>query len=224
MNCKEFELLGLDSCRDVSLGEDVRQRALQHVRHCARCTGLSASWKEARTELMALEGSTQGLVAPSRVEIRLLQQFRLKHQSRQGLRTLKFATWSLAAAAILLGMAGVREWHKWREGTGTNRTESDRSAVAQSSSRALALSDGGGVTETDASEILIADNDGIDFMQFPGSSAEETEDGAIVRVGMQRAALGALGLPVNEEHAGDWIQVDLLVASDGSPQAVRLPR
>jgi hypothetical protein len=32
-----------------------------------------------------------------------------------------------------------------------------------------------------------------------------------------------LGLPVNEEHADDWIQVDLLVASDGSPQAVRFP-
>jgi hypothetical protein len=29
---------------------------------------------------------------------------------------------------------------------------------------------------------------------------------------------------VNEEHAGDWIQVDLLVGDDGLPQAVRLPQ
>jgi hypothetical protein len=28
---------------------------------------------------------------------------------------------------------------------------------------------------------------------------------------------------VNEDEASDWIQVDLLVGSDGSAQAVRLP-
>jgi hypothetical protein len=39
---------------------------------------------------------------------------------------------------------------------------------------------------------------------------------------MQRGALGALGLPVNEDLANDWIQVDLLVGDDGSPRAVRL--
>ena len=45
-----------------------------------------------------------------------------------------------------------------------------------------------------------------------------------VHVQMQRSALGALGFTVNEEHAGDWIQVDLLVGDDGQPQAVRLPQ
>jgi hypothetical protein len=39
---------------------------------------------------------------------------------------------------------------------------------------------------------------------------------------MQRGALGALGLPVNEERVSDWIQVDLLVGQDGLPKAVRL--
>jgi hypothetical protein len=33
-----------------------------------------------------------------------------------------------------------------------------------------------------------------------------------------------LGLPVNQDRAGEWIQVDLLVANDGLPQAVRLAR
>jgi hypothetical protein len=40
---------------------------------------------------------------------------------------------------------------------------------------------------------------------------------------MQRGALSALGLPVNEDRVGDWIQVDLLVGQDGLPKAVRLP-
>jgi hypothetical protein len=53
---------------------------------------------------------------------------------------------------------------------------------------------------------------------------QETDDSAIVRVGMQCGALTALGLPVNEERVSDWIQVDLLVGEDGLPKAVRLPQ
>jgi hypothetical protein len=40
---------------------------------------------------------------------------------------------------------------------------------------------------------------------------------------MQRGALSAFGLPVDEERVSDWIQVDLLVGQDGMPKAVRLP-
>jgi hypothetical protein len=50
------------------------------------------------------------------------------------------------------------------------------------------------------------------------------ENATVVHVEMQRAALGAFGLTVNEEHASDLIQVDLLVGDDGLPQAVRLPQ
>jgi hypothetical protein len=43
-------------------------------------------------------------------------------------------------------------------------------------------------------------------------------------VRMQRGALSGLGFPVNEDSAGEWIQVDLLVGDDGLPQGVRLVR
>jgi hypothetical protein len=72
--------------------------------------------------------------------------------------------------------------------------------------------------------MLIADNETGDFTLLPGSLPQETDDSAIVRVGMQRGALSALGLPVNEERVSDWIQVDLLVGEDGLPKAVRLPQ
>jgi hypothetical protein len=68
------------------------------------------------------------------------------------------------------------------------------------------------------------DEDPGKFTLLPGSLPTETEETAIVRVRMQRGALGTLGLPVNEERAGEWIQVDLLVSNDGLPQAVRLVR
>jgi hypothetical protein len=71
---------------------------------------------------------------------------------------------------------------------------------------------------------LVADNEGGEFTLLPGSLPQEIDDSSIVRVGMQRGALSALGLPVNEERLSDWIQVDLLVGQDGLPKAVRLPQ
>ncbi len=52
----------------------------------------------------------------------------------------------------------------------------------------------------------------------------DTDYGEILHVRMQRGALESFGLPVNEERAGEWIQVDLLVGNDGLPEAVRLSR
>jgi len=74
------------------------------------------------------------------------------------------------------------------------------------------------------SETLMADNELNDFTLLPGTLPADTADAAILRVRMQRGSLGALGLPVNEERASEWIQVDLLVGNDGLPQAVRLPQ
>jgi hypothetical protein len=77
---------------------------------------------------------------------------------------------------------------------------------------------------TGKTETLVADNELSGFTLLPGAVPGDTDDAAILRVRLQRGALGALGLPVNEERAGEWIQVDLLVGDDGSPQAVRLPQ
>ena len=218
MDCQEFEIFGLDSSRDQSLGSDVRQRAAHHLRICAKCRALRTSWKTAEVELAALSESTQSVGVPSRVETRVLQHFRLRHQSRRERKTSRLASWSLAAAAILLCTAGIWDWQKWRQGS----TPVEPAAVHDANTISAAGDDGRAVARA-SPETLVAENENGDFTRLPGSFSEETEDGTIVRVGMQRASLGALGFPVNEERAGEWIQVDLLVASDGSPQAVRLP-
>jgi len=72
----------------------------------------------------------------------------------------------------------------------------------------------------DASEdaMLVAENEAGDFTLLPGSFPQDMDDSAIVRVGMQRGALSALGLPVNEERVSDWIQVDLLVGRTDCPK------
>jgi hypothetical protein len=153
-----------------------------------------------------------------------LQQFRLKHQPRQERRFLQLATWGLAAAAVIMCTLGVWDWHKWRQGSlGGNSPANPVAALDATGSPATNAS-----PVTDDSEILMAGNEGNDgsganeFIQLPGSSSQETEDGTVVRLGMERASLAAFGLPVNEDQGSDWIQVDLLVGSDGSAQAVRL--
>jgi hypothetical protein len=230
MNCEEFEILGLDSQRDSSISEDGRRRALQHARVCGRCAALGVSWAAAQAELAALAESRRILRVPARVETRVLQQFRLKHQPRQERKFLQLATWGLAAAAVIVCTFGVWDWHKWRQDSlGGNIAAAPAVARNTVSSPATGSSEANVTPVTDDSEILIAGNEGNDvnvgnnFLQLPGSSLQEMEDGAIVRVGMERASLAAFGLPVNEDEASDWIQVDLLVASDGSAQAVRLP-
>jgi hypothetical protein len=227
MNCEEFEIVGLDSQRDGSMSEDGRERALQHARVCGRCAALGASWAAAQGELAALAESSRILRVPTRVETRVLQQFRLKHQPRQERRFLQLATWGLAAAAVIVGTLGVWDWHKWRQGSlGGNIARSPTAALDAVSSPSIGSSATNARAFTDESEILMAGNEsngGNDFTQLPGSSLQEVEDGVIVRVGMERASLAAFGLPVNEDEASDWIQVDLLVGSDGSAQAVRLP-
>ena len=227
MNCEEFEILSLDSQRDGSMSEEGREHALQHARVCGRCAALGASWTAAQAELAALAESSRIMRVPVRVEARVLQQFRLKHQPRQERRFLQLASWGLAAAAVIVCTLGVWDWHKWRQGsTGGNiagtpaAVHNTVSLTGSSATNATAV--------TDDSEILMADNEGNegnwvnDFTQLPGGSLQEVEDGAIVRVGMERASLAAFGLPVNEDEASDWIQVDLLVGLDGSAQAIRL--
>jgi anti-sigma factor RsiW len=117
MNCEEFEILGLDSQRDGSVSVEGRQRAVQHARVCGRCAALGASWSAAQEELAALAESSRMLRVPARVETRLLQQFRLKHQPRQERRFLQLATWGLVAAILLVCTFGVWDWHKWQQGS-----------------------------------------------------------------------------------------------------------
>jgi hypothetical protein len=227
MNCEEFEIVGLDSQRDGSISDDGRERAVQHARVCGRCAALGASWAAAQTELAALAESSRILRVPARVETRVLQQFRLKHQPRQERRFLQLATWALAATAVIVCTFGIWDWHKWRQGSlGGNSTAAVPAAALNAvSSRSTSSSGTNASPVTDDSEILMAGNEsngGNDFTQLPGSSLQALEDGAVVRVGMERASLAAFGLPVNEDEASDWIQVDLLVGSDGSAQAVRL--
>ncbi len=111
-----------------------------------------------------------------------------------------------------------------RERFGEQCGEKSGAANTNSATEAIGEAVESSPSDSAGAATLVAANDAEDFTLLPGSLAQETGDAAVVRVRLQRGALGALGLPVNEERAGEWIQVDLFVGQDGQPQAVRLPR
>ena len=230
MNCEEFEIVGLGMDREPV--EDAaaaveRKAAIEHLGTCSRCAALQESWREAQAHLGALREATEGVGAPLRVEMRLRQEFHTRHRTLKVRAAAVVVAWALAGAAVLVG--GV-SWWNWHVGQ-TNeavQTASNSTQAGNTASVTAAVSDAGSDQSTagDASgdSTLVADNDAEDFTLLPGSMAQETGDAAVVRVRMQRGALGALGLPVNETRVNEWIQVDLFVGQDGQPQAVRLPR
>ena len=236
MNCEEFEAIGLDAERDATLGEAQRAAAREHASRCSRCAALQDSWQAAGVELRAFAENTAMAHAPARLEMRLRREFHTQHVTLKVRRTAIAAVWGLAAAAVLVGAVSWRNWrHSQQEGT-TNRLNSvpaavnfpKNSSVAGANHETPAEAPKGmqqpGSVGTASSETLVADNELSGFTFLPGAFAADTDDAAILRVRMQRGALSALGLPVNEERASEWIQVDLLVGDDGLPQAVRLPQ
>lgn len=237
MKCEEFEAIGLDAERDSSLSELERAAAREHAATCSRCAALQDSWEAAGGELRAFAEDTALAQAPARVEMRLRQEFRTQHVTLRVRRATVIAAWALATAAVL---AGVLSWRSWRHGKQDEAANRVNFVPAASNSQPKTNSAGAvnhepiataptetrqrTLARTASSETLVAENELSGFTLLPGALAADIDDAAILRVSLQRGALGALGLPVNEERANEWIQVDLLVGDDGSPQAVRLPR
>ncbi|HUE43255.1 MAG TPA: hypothetical protein VMP12_06805 [Candidatus Sulfotelmatobacter sp.] len=233
MNCEQFESVGLDLDRESANGVDAIERAaaIDHANSCARCAALQESWRDAQVELQALRDMTSNVGAPMRVEMRLRQEFFVRNRAQRVRRFAIASAWVLASAAMLLVGMSWWNWHIANENIslqGANtpaKSSANFSASANSSAPSPAIA---GIdnypTEPANESTLVAANDAEDFTLLPGSLAQEIGDASVVRVRMQRGALGELGLPVNEERANEWIQVDLFVGQDGQPQAVRLPQ
>jgi hypothetical protein len=218
MRCEEFEIAGLD-LSGIAGNAAQEEEAREHLRECPRCAALHENWQLLREDLHAIGAETGGAETSGRVELRLRQEFRNQHGTTKIRRVALVASWALAAAAVL--MVAVT-WTNWQQTKRNFAKSSGNTAV--DSQRVTPEAKGPAIDGTVAAdETLLASNDS-EFTLLPGDVPGMSEDGTVVQVRMQRGALGALGLAVNEESAADWIQVDLLVSEDGQPEAVRLPQ
>jgi hypothetical protein len=209
MNCEDFALYGIGA-EHADLPDTQLAAAREHSLLCPNCAALAHSWESAREKLDVLADVTHVEGAPARVEMRLRQEFRTRHNSLKARRTAAVTVWALAAAALVLGAIS---WTNWR---------THQLALRQSSGQIAQLQDNAAAPSSNSSDdTLVADNQGQEFTLIPGAVYTGGDDSEIMHVRMQRSSLGALGFPVDEERANDWIQVDLLVGNDGVPQAVR---
>ncbi len=207
MNCEEFEAIGFYSGTGrITPTEEAA--AAEHAAKCARCAALAESWNAVRAELAVFAEATQSAQTPQRVQMRLLQELRAQKRPHELYRrTGMIAAWGLAAAALIVAAVS---WQNWRLDHGHSQSVKNISAVSPA------------ISSQSAATTIATDEDNGAFTPLPGALDLASEDGSIYQVRLQRASLGALGLPVNEDGAADWISVDLLVADDGTPQGVRL--
>jgi anti-sigma factor RsiW len=204
--------LDLQSLASATAQESgVQQAAREHLRSCPRCSALQTTWETLRSDLRILGVETGQTGVPAAVETKLLVQFRELHKNRKAHNFQVIARWALVAAAVLALAIGINHWR----GQGTPET----SKPPTESGQAARITPAG----PELGESLVASNDDDDFTLLPGMIPASLGNATVVRVQMQRSALGSLGFTVNEEHAADWIRVDLLLGDDGQPQAVRLP-
>jgi len=213
MKCEEFEAIGLDAGTGRISSEE-EAAAVAHAATCSRCAALADSWEAARLELSVFAGATGQAEAPARVQMRLLQELRAQKRPHQLYRrTGIVAAWGLAAAASIVAVVSWQNWRTEHARLVNNKAANNKMVPAVSNQSQSSPA---------ADTVLVADEDTGTFTPLPGALALPSDDGAVYEVRMQRASLGALGLPVNEDGASDWISVDLLVADDGTPQGVRL--
>ncbi len=211
MNCQELANLGLELDGAGSLSN--RNAAREHLRTCPACAALYESTQKLRADLHELGTATADATAPSRVEMRLRQEFRTRHTTEKTRDRVVIASWLLAAATIVLVAGSLFFWQQRKGQTVANVPPVAKRAIAQTAAAGPEL---GGT--------LIAENDGDEFALIPGAFPGLQDDTTVVRVQMERGSLSALGLTVNEEQANDVVQVDLLLGADGQPQAYRLPQ
>lgn len=220
MTCEEFAMAGLELGASADNGP-LQQAAREHLRDCPHCAALHENWQALRDDLHALGVESREVEAPARVEMRLRQEFRTQHRTMRTRRAAVASVWALAAAAVLVGAISWISWHDQQLATVAGHHDVITAARSTQSNPATPTAAPPAATELD--DVVVAANSG-DFALLPGSIPPSLGDATVVHVQMQRSALTALGLTVNEEHGADWIQVDLLVGDDGLPQAVRLPQ
>jgi hypothetical protein len=208
MNCKEFELRGLDLDRaDADPREG--QAAAEHAEVCARCSALLESWRDVKIDLHLLRDTTRLDSAPARVEMRLKQELQTRREARIPQHRIVVASWALAGAAVLIASIG---WVRTRTKVPVSGENAARQTNVSSNISAGA----------ESGALRAADHDAGEFTQLPGSLPSGSGDEAILQVRMERGALGRFGLPVEPDRASEWVNVDFLVGEDGQPQAVRL--
>jgi hypothetical protein len=191
MNCQEF----WNTMPEFEPGAEHA-----HLAVCAACKTRWRNRRELEAGLRAVAASCRKLEAPARVEARLLTAFRAQSgipARRTQRRWIPALTWAAAFAAMLaLGFFLLQQ----------REPEAARSTVSHSVERAS----------------LETPTDMEGFIPLPNTEAvQANEEMGVVHVEVPRSAMLAVGLEVSADRAGEMVQADVMLGSDGVARAVR---
>src|SRR5437879_11109949 len=110
MNCEEFAIAGLE--RGVDAGGVDSAAAREHMRNCPHCAALYESSLALSANLREFAQLTSEASAPSRVEMRLRQEFRTRHTTEKRRGRVVVASWLLAAATLAIVATSLALWQR----------------------------------------------------------------------------------------------------------------
>jgi hypothetical protein len=221
MNCAEFNQTIHDVDRVGALSQPERFETLRHAGECVSCGILLEQVRTLNSELAELASADGALQAPARVEIALKTIFRQGRAMEVHARAWRRWAWAAAAAVIVAGaMAALT----LRHGPGQAAPVTAQTPAPKNPPAVQPAAEAPQQQAQDASSVDVAENPD-DFVPLPDSlPLAPAEEPSIVRVRLYRGALSAFGLTVDDEQAADLIQVEFLIAQDGTPQAMRYVR
>jgi hypothetical protein len=226
MTCEQFRERLDDTARDDASAAAALRDALAHADSCPGCDALL---EEAESLTGALRGWARrdATEAPRRVEEVLLAAFRRQHDAvsaREISRPKSVRLFCLSAlgiaAAVFLVIFLVRNTNRATPPVGKSqpRIAIPSEAPAQrpypgapSPRQVLSAS---AADDENAADSFVSLSDTFD----PSS----LEDDTVVRVILSPSALASLGFAVVEDRDSGNVAADLLLARDGTPEAIRL--
>jgi len=233
MTCKQFRELIHDLARDQALDPAAVRSALAHAESCGACDALLEETESLTAALRGLAQRHSREEAPARVEAAVLaafrQQFvadsrvrdsRAKHSDRTHATNLRFFALAGAmgiAAAILLVIFLARNASR---NAPVERSQPHMAPVERSPDRF-----GGAPNPRDVQSASAAGEEDPANAFVPLSESldpSSLEDGTVVRVVLSPAALASLGFPIVDDQDTGNVTADLLLAQDGTPEAIRL--
>ncbi|HKW99037.1 MAG TPA: hypothetical protein VJN43_14955 [Bryobacteraceae bacterium] len=230
MNCTEFESSVLEIARE-SLSDARRHAEAQaHTQTCPRCARRLAAERVLTAAFGRVIAEDSRLSAPPVVEKILLGALRERKSVRSERRRAWLTRGLVGAAAILLVVV-LATWQRpqTRPATGVSSKmpatapvrvtapvyrEEEKPPVRVLHARTRKPARPASHEAPRRAEFM---TDFIPVVYDP----TPIQRGQVVRVRLPHAALLAFGLPVNEQHAEESIQADVLLGDDGLARAVR---
>ena len=234
MNCTDFENVVVGIARREIMDAEAHRDALAHVTACARCARRLANEQALTGVVAAVVAEDSMCAAPPAVESRLLAAFRQRQTSFER----PWHTWLTravaGAAAAMLIMAVILVLRRPEGGRPVGVVSVPRKSAPSPvnviapvyretpkppvrplrAARRRPAAPPKTASAATQREIM---TDFIPVVYDP----EPVENGRVVRVRLPRSALVTFGLPVNELHAEEPIQADVLLGEDGLARAVR---